>query len=150
MEYAVECANGPLVALAWRGRAELSLLLGDARLAEVGAQRAAAQFAKVPDLIREADALRVVGAARLTLKRVDDARAALNRGLSLAREHGSRLVEGEILRVLAECYVAQGDRETARRELATAVGIFETLGAEEQRTEAVAWAMTVWGAASPE
>jgi tetratricopeptide (TPR) repeat protein len=150
MEYAVECASSPLVALAWRGRAELSLLQGDARLAEVGAERAAAQFATVPDPIREADALRVVGAARLTLKRVDDARAALDRGLSLAREHGSRLVEGETLRVLAECCVAQGDRETARRELATAVGIFETLGAEEQRSEAVAWATTIWGTPSPE
>jgi tetratricopeptide (TPR) repeat protein len=149
MEYAVECASGPLVALAWRGRAELSLQLGDARLAEVGAQRAAAQFAKVPDPIREADALRVVGAARLTLQRVDDARTVLERGLSLAREHGSRLVEGETLRVLAECFVAQGAAETARRELATAIGIFETLGAEEQRSEAVAWATAVWGRPLP-
>jgi tetratricopeptide (TPR) repeat protein len=149
MEYAVECASGFLVALAWRGRAELSLVLGDARLAEVGAQRAAAQFAEVSDPIREADALRVVGAARLTLQRVNDARTALDRGLSLAREHGSRLVEGETLRVLAECFVAQGDSELGRRELTAAVGIFESLGAEEQRSEAVTWAARVWESPSP-
>jgi ATP/maltotriose-dependent transcriptional regulator MalT len=99
----------------------------------------------VPDPIREADALRVVGAARLTLGRVTDARLALERALRLAREHGSRLVEGETLRVLAECFVRLGDREGARRELATAIGIFEVLGAEEQRSEAVHWASVVWG-----
>ena len=144
--YATECANGPLLALAWLERAELSLQSGDGALAEVGAQRAAAQFAKVPDPIREADALRVVGAARLTLDRVIDARSALERGLRLAREHGSRLVEGETQRVLAECFVRLGDREAARSELATAIGLFEVLGAEEQRTEAVEWASNVWRA----
>jgi tetratricopeptide (TPR) repeat protein len=142
--YAVECANGPLLALAWLERADLSLQSGDGALAEVGAQRAAAQFAKVPDPIREADALRVVGAARLTLGRAADARSALERGLRLAREHGSRLVEGETLRVLAECFVRLGDREAARNELAAAIGIFEILGAEEQRIEAVGWASIVW------
>jgi len=142
--YATECANGPLLALAWLERAELSLHAGDSALAEVGAERAAAQFAKVPDPIREADALRVVGASRLTLGRVAEARLALERGLHLAREHGSRLVEGETLRVLAECFVRLGDREAARRELATAIGLFEVLGADEQRSEAVSWASVIW------
>ena len=146
--YATECANGPLLALAWLERAELSLQAGDGALAEVGAARAASQFAKVPDPIREADALRVVGAARLTLGRVSDARSVLERGLALAREHGSRLVEGETLRVLAECLVRLGDRDGARRELSTAIGIFEVLGAEEQRTEAVHWASVVWSIGS--
>jgi tetratricopeptide (TPR) repeat protein len=145
--YASECANGPLLALAWLERAELSLQSGDGALAEVGAQRAAAQFAKIPDPIREADALRVVGAARLTLRRAADARTALERGLALARAHGSRLVEGETLRVLAECFVVQGDREAARRDLATAIGIFQVLGAEEQRLEAVSWASGVFSGA---
>jgi len=138
--YATESGNGALIALAWRGRAEVSLLSGDARLAEVGALRAASEFARVPDRIREADALRVVGAARLTLGRVDEARAALDRGLALAREHGSKLVEGETLRVLSACLAEVGDREGARQQLATAVGIFTTLGAEEQRLEAEEWA----------
>ena len=144
--YATECANGPLVALAWRGRAEVSLLAGDPRLAEVGAMRAASQFATVPDRIREADALRVVGAARLTLGRLDDAEAALERALTLAREHGSRLVEGETLRVRAECLVARGNADEARREIATAIGLFTDLGADEQRNEALEWAADAMGA----
>jgi tetratricopeptide (TPR) repeat protein len=138
--YATESGNGPLIALAWRGRAEVSLLAGDAQLAEVGALRAASEFARIPDRIREADALRVLGAARLTLDRLEEAQAALDRGLALAREHGSKLVEGETLRVLAACLVRAGDREGARQQLATAIGIFETLGAEEQRLEAEQWA----------
>jgi ATP/maltotriose-dependent transcriptional regulator MalT len=143
--YATECANGPLVALAWLERAELLLQSGDAALAEVGARRAADQFARVPDPIREADALRVIGAARLTLSRIGDAETSLERALALSREHGSRLVEGETLRVLAECLVARGDRGGGRREIATAIGIFEELGADEQRNEALDWAGRIWG-----
>jgi tetratricopeptide (TPR) repeat protein len=138
--YASESGNGPLIALAWRGRAEVSLLAGDARLAEVGALRAASEFARVPDRIREADALRVAGAARLTLGRVDEAREALERGLALAREHGSKLVEGETLRVLAACSLQEGELEPARGQLSAAIAIFEAVGAEEQRLEAEEWA----------
>ena len=144
--YATECANGPLLALAWLERSELSLQAGDAALAEVGAQRAAAQFAKVPDPIREADSLRVLGAARLKLGRASDAQTVLERALALARAHGSRLVEGETQRVLAEYFVARGDKVAAERELATAIGIFDALGAEQQRTEAMTWAARVWRA----
>jgi len=50
--------------------------------------------------------------------------------------------------VLAECFVRLGDREAARTELATAIGIFEILGAEEQRIEAVEWASIIWGSGS--
>src|SRR5690348_1292619 len=75
--YAIECSNVALLALAWLERAELFLELGDAALAEVGAQRAASHFAKVPHPIREADALRVVGAARVALGRLVDAESTL-------------------------------------------------------------------------
>ena len=135
-----------MLALAWLERAELSLRSGDSALAEVGARRAAEQFAKLPDPIREADALRVVGAARLTLGQAAGAEAILDRALELARAHGSRLVEGETLRVRAQCLLTQGDREAARRELATAIGIFDELGAGAQRTEALEWAREAWGA----
>jgi tetratricopeptide (TPR) repeat protein len=142
--YATECASGPLLALAWLERAELSLQSGDAALAEVGARRAADQFARVPDPIREGDALRVIGAARLALGRIGDAETSLERALALARAHGSRLVEGETLRVLAECLVSRGDRGAGRREIATAIGIFKELGADEQCNEALEWAGQVW------
>jgi tetratricopeptide (TPR) repeat protein len=142
--YAIECSNVALLALAWLERAELFLELGDAALAEVGAQRAASHFAKVPHPIREADALRVVGAARLALGRLMDAESSLGRALELARAHGSRLVEGETLRIRAACFLRWGDRDEARRQLAMAIGIFDELGAEEQRNEAVNWARTAW------
>ena len=147
--YAAECGNGPLLALAWLERAELALQSGDAALAEVGAARAADQFARIPDPIRQADALRVIGAARLTLGRFDEANDALANALDMARSHGSLLVEGETLRVLAECLVTRGDLEGARREIATAIGIFSELGADEQRHEAVQWAGQIWNGGWP-
>jgi tetratricopeptide (TPR) repeat protein len=145
ISYAIECSNAALLALAWLERAELFLQGGDPALAEVGAQRAAAHFTKVPDPIREADALRVVGAARLGLGRLEEAETTLERSLTLARAHGSRLVEGETLRVRAACFFRRGDLALARRELATAIGIFDELGAEEQRNEALQWAHAAWG-----
>jgi tetratricopeptide (TPR) repeat protein len=141
--YAIECSNAALLALAWLERAELFLQSGDAALAEVGAQRAASQFANVPDPIRQADALRVVGSARLALDRVVDAESSLERALELARMHGSRLVEGETLRARAACFFRAGDLDEARRELAMAIRLFEELGAEEQRNEALEWARTI-------
>lgn len=141
--YATESANEPLVALVWLERAELSLQSGDAALAEVGAARAAAQFERVPDPIRQADAFRVVGAARLALGHVRDAEEALARALTTAREHGSRLVEGETLCVLANCLVRRGDLDGGQREIARAIAIFTELGAAEQRAEAMAWSTRI-------
>jgi tetratricopeptide (TPR) repeat protein len=138
--YATECSNGPLIALTWLERAELALRIGDPALAEVGAQRAAAQFAKIPDPIREADAYRVIGAARVRLGSLADAQKVLEQALAIAREHGSRLVQGETWRALAECLAARDDRPAAREALSTAVTIFTELGADEQCAEAVAWA----------
>jgi tetratricopeptide (TPR) repeat protein len=143
--YANESANGPLIALAWLERADLALQAGDPAMAEVSAQRAAVEFGKLPDPIREADALRVVGAARLRLGGLANAQAVLERAEALARAHGSRLVQGETLRVLAECLQARDARRDARDALVTAVTIFDELGATEQRSEAVAWANSVWG-----
>src|ERR687885_526674 len=74
-----------LVARATLGRAELALRRGDGGLAEAAAVRAAARFAAMPDPIREADALRVVAAARVAQSKLGGAAAPLARALQLAR-----------------------------------------------------------------
>ena len=140
--YATECANAPLLALARLERAEVSLQSGDAALAEVGAKRAAAEFETIPDPIRHGDALRLVGAARLVLGRYVEAGEALDRALALARRHGSRLVEGEVLRVRAALCAATGRRQDAWELVAEAIGIFDHLGALAERDEARTWATT--------
>jgi len=141
--YATEAANAPLLALARLERAELSLESGDAALAEVGAQRASREFAALPDAIREADALRVVGAARLALTKYVGAEEVLARALSLAHEHGSALVEAETLRVRAAVAMARGESADARAYIDVAIGTFERLGAAAQRDEALAWSLRV-------
>lgn len=144
IRYAIECSNASLLALAWLERAELLLESGDPALAEVGAQRAASQFEKLPNPIRQADALRVVGSARLALGRVADAASSLERALDLARAHESRLVEAETLRARAACFLQENDLASARGEIAMAIAIFGDLGAEEQRNEAIEWARSAW------
>jgi len=146
--YATESANVPLIALAWLERAELALQSGDAAMAEVGAERAAMQFASIPDPIREADSCRVIGAARVRLGNLAGAQLVLERALFLAQGHGSRLVHGETLRALADCLVARGDRDAAHNAIRMAVALFDELGAAEERADAVAWAKTIWGDAA--
>jgi tetratricopeptide (TPR) repeat protein len=137
--YASECANASLLALARLGRAEVSLQAGDARLAEVGAQLAASEFSGIPDPIREADAQRLLGAARLALRKYNEANAALARALELARAHGSALVEAEALRTNAELLAATGDRVRAREDAQLAAETFTRLGALALRDEVVRW-----------
>jgi tetratricopeptide (TPR) repeat protein len=137
--YASECRNAPLLALARLGRAEVSLQAGDAELAEVGAQLAAAEFMAIPDPIREADALRLLGAARVALRKDAEATETLSRALELARAHGSALVEAETLRTRAELRAATGDRSGAREDAAMAAATFERLGARALCDEVLRW-----------
>jgi tetratricopeptide (TPR) repeat protein len=135
VEFARAAASPRLVAMARTGRADISLQRGDARLAEAGARRAARDFAEVADPVGEANALRVVGVASLALERADDARAALDRAVALAREHGSALIEAEALRARAELEARTGADEAARRDAAAAAAIFERLGMRREAEE---------------
>jgi tetratricopeptide (TPR) repeat protein len=139
MGYASECANEPLQALARLGRAEISLQSGDARLAEAGAQRAAAAFAAIPDPIREADALRLLAAARVSLGNHTAASQPVERAIALARTHASPLEEAEALRVRAAVWAAHGDSAAARADIEAAVRLFEGLGAVALSEEARKW-----------
>jgi len=137
--YANEAGNAGLETLAHVGRAELSLLAGDAALAEATARYAAKRFAALADAIREADALRVLAAACVAQDKRSSARVAVDRALELALVHGARLVEGEIRRVNAELLAVSGAVEAAREEAGLAVRAFEGLGAHAKASEARAW-----------
>jgi hypothetical protein len=50
--------------------------------------------------------------------------------------------------VRADWLLAGGERNEARRQIATAIGIFTELGAEKQRGEALQWAASVWAEGS--
>ncbi|HEU4564468.1 MAG TPA: tetratricopeptide repeat protein [Gemmatimonadaceae bacterium] len=136
MEFAREAGSARLRAMAQVGRAELCLLRGDARLADAGARRAAVEYAAIPDPVGEADALRLAGAARLAAGRSDDALAALDRAVALARAHASALIEAESLRTRAELWVARREPGRARADAEGALAIFDRLGAVEERAAA--------------
>lgn len=106
------------------GLAELALLRGNARAADRRATRAAVACASGLDPVGEADALRLVGAARAALGAVDDALAALDRAISLARHHGAPLIEAEAYRVRATLYANLGMASQAEKDTAAADAIF--------------------------
>lgn len=133
IEFAREAGSARLLAMARAGRAELSLLRGDARLADAGASRAAEEYGAIPDPVGEADALRLVGAARAARGEVTAAMRVLERALGLAHEHGSVLIEAEALRTRAELHRAVGRPGDARADAVAARAIFDRLGAAEER-----------------
>ena len=139
LDYAREAGGGPLLALAHLGRAELALRTGDAGLAEAAARRAADHFAGLPDQIREADALRVAGAAAVAQGKVDAATEALERALELARAYGSSLIEAEVLSVRATLRRGAGDEAAARADALAAAAIYERIGATAARESVLAW-----------
>ena len=134
IEFAREAANPRLEAMARSGRAEVCLLRGDARLAEAGAQRAAYEFASIPDPVGEAEALLLIGIARTHLGKRDEAEAALDRAVSLARQYGNALIEAESLRARAELLASQRTAAVrARADAEGAIAIYARLGAHKER-----------------
>ena len=139
IEFAREADTPHVIALARIGRAEISLLRGDARLAEATALLVAREFADHPDRIEEANALRVAGTARLALGRMDGAHRFLSHALTLARKHGAALTEAETLRALAQLHARNGDVFEARELAGLAIGLFDRLGARADRDALEAW-----------
>ncbi|HEU4641392.1 MAG TPA: tetratricopeptide repeat protein [Gemmatimonadaceae bacterium] len=133
IEFAREAGSARLLAMARAGRAELSLLRGDARLAHAGATLAAAEYGAIPDPVGEADALRLVGAALAALGERTEALDALERAVRQAHEHGSALIEGEALLARAALHLSTGERESARVDAGGAHAIFTRLGATAER-----------------
>lgn len=136
IEYAREASLPALAAMARVGRAEICLRRDDPQLAEATAAVAARELAVAGDPIREADALRVSGVARLRRNDPEGARAALDRAVELAHEHGHMLIEAECRRARATVLLALGDRARGRSELGSALALFEKLGAAAEADEA--------------
>jgi tetratricopeptide (TPR) repeat protein len=132
IEYATESDGARLAAMGRTGRAEIALLRGDAPLAESTARLAAEDLRQLGDLLNEADAHRVVGAACGAQQRYDDALAALDHALSIARAHGHALIEAESLRDRADVRVRRGERDLALDDARAAMTVFEKLGARAE------------------
>ena len=105
------------------------------------ARHAAKRFVASNDPLREADALRVLGAACLAQHKLSAARDALRRACELAAANGARLLEAEIRRLDAELLFINGQTDQARRAASEAARLFEEVGsrakAEEVRSRAL-------------
>ena len=139
-EYARQVSNDRLVALTLVGRAEISLMRGDAALAEATAARAARELAAVGDSARQADAIRLMGVARLVLGQADAARTALDEAVGLAALHNSTLIEAESRWARAQVLFALEDRTAALDDAQRAATMFRQLDAPIEFAAVTAWA----------
>jgi tetratricopeptide (TPR) repeat protein len=131
LEFAREAGSARLMAMARTFRAELSLVRGDAPLAEAGAQIAAQEYAAISDHEGEADALRLIGAARAARGAIRDALEALDSAVAKAHACGSALIEAEALLARARVRVTLGHARKARDDARASLAIFTRLGAAE-------------------
>ena len=139
IEFARQASDDRLVAMAETGLAELQLLRGDAAIAEARARRGAVAFQRLGDAQGEANALRIVGVAAITLSKYSAADEALDRAVSLASERGYALVEGESRQARAQLALARGELAGARSDAVAALEIFERLGSTSE-----AWTVREW------
>lgn len=138
-EFARQVRNQHLVALTRVGRAEIFLLKGDAALAEATALRAAQELGALPDPARQADALRLCGAAQWTLGRLPEARATLDAAVPLAAEHGNRLIEAECRWTRAQVNWALGERSSPLDDARHAATIFTEMHAPSELNSVSGW-----------
>jgi tetratricopeptide (TPR) repeat protein len=138
-EFARQVNNDHLVALTRVGRAEIFLLKGDPVLAEATAMRAAAELGAVPDPARQADAIRLCGAARLALGRLPEAKMALDRAVAMAVDHGNRLIEAESRWTRAQVTHALGEIDAPLDDARQAATIFQQLNAPLELNTIATW-----------
>ncbi len=138
-EFARQVKNRRLVALTLVGRAEISLLRGDAQLAEATATRAASELHAVHDPARQADAIRLCGVARLAAGKTAQALESLDEAVSMAVAHGNRLIEAESRWGRAQVRHALGDRNGTLDDGGTAVALFMQLRAEAEQQSVTTW-----------
>ncbi len=129
VDFARQAGNSHLVAIILVGRAEISLLRGDAPLTEVTALRAAKELAAIPDPVRQADAVRLCGTARMAMGKLIDATTALDAAVDLSVAHGNPLVEAESRWARAQVRMARGRPVDAIRDAERALAIFRNLDA---------------------
>ena len=141
--FAREAENPRLTAMARAGRAELRLLEGEPRVAEAGAELAAREYASIPDPVGEADALRLVGSARLACGAPKAALEVLDRAVALAHRHRSALIEAESRQARARARAVVGEASRARRDADAALAIYERLGATAERDALQAWSLAL-------
>ena len=138
-EFARQVKNEHLVALTMVGRAEISLLRGDAALAEATATFAARELGTVPDPSRQADAIRLCGTARYALGKFPEARERLDEAVSLAAQSGSTLIEAESRWARAQVSKSLGDVDAGLDDAERAAAIFGELDAPTEYASVTEW-----------
>ncbi|MEX2155685.1 MAG: hypothetical protein WD773_02460 [Gemmatimonadales bacterium] len=118
-----------LATLAAVGRAEVHLLLGDADLAAVELERAAATYARLGFDAGMPEVLRLQAAVERVRGAIPEALRLLQQAADLATQHASSDVMADIERDLGAVLEASGDAVGARAARERAAALYRRLGA---------------------
>lgn len=127
--FARRASSGDEEARVAQERALLLFLLGDATLARLVAGSALVAYETLGDPVGIAEVHRVEGLVALGEGDHEAADQKLEYALAGAREHGARLLEGEVLAARCALRAVQGSDDDARADSSLALEIFEGLGA---------------------
>ena len=143
IDYARGAGNRRLLAIAHVGRAELLLRRGRAVVAVAGARLGAEEYAAIGDVVGEADAWRVTGAAHLMQGEMIAAAQALDRAVDLARQHGSALIEAEAHESRARLHARMFNWPLVSADVADARRLYQSIGAKSLDEALFKWCMSV-------
>lgn len=136
--------DAQLAAMTLAGRADLAHRRGEAPVAARLAERALRESTKADDPLGRCDALRVLGVVAAARGKLEPGLRHLDEAHALARSHGHRQLEAEVLRERGAVHHALGASAAGRADLEAARALFAELGAqrEQERTELL---LAEWG-----
>ncbi len=125
-----------LAAMSLAARADLAHRRGDGAVAVALGERALEDSTRAGDPLGRCDALRVLGAVAAARQRGEAALDHLGEAHELARRHGNRLLEAEVLRERGVLWRERGAVSEARADLMRSAELFDAIGArrEAERT----------------
>ena len=131
-QLAKEVGDMRLQAMVKLNRVELTLSIGDTRLAEALCRQALKSFVNLEDRLGEADSNKFLGVIKTRTRDWVQAKIHFEKSIKLARKYKSPLCEAETHWEYGRMLKAKGSLKTARKQYETALDLFKQLSAKNE------------------
>ncbi len=131
-QLAKEVGDMRLQAMVKLNRVELSLSIGDTRLAEALCQQALKSFVNLEDRLGEADSNKFLGVIKAQKNDWTQAKIHFEKSIQLTQKYKSPLCEAETHWEYARMLKEKGNLKTARKQYESALGLFKQLNAKNE------------------